>query len=91
MKLIKTLPNGNSVRRDDANRVWLYNANGVLMGQVERGGLAAQLLALMPEDFGDVRTKESESTVSVIGPAEAPAKREPFPWYKRALNRLRFR
>lgn len=76
MQLIRVLGDGKALRRDDANRLWLYDADSNLLGQVEKGSLAAQLLALSPQDFGEVPLPESTTTVSVAGPVDPPRRNQ---------------
>lgn len=89
----RTLPNGNSLRRTpDHRRIYLFGPGGNLMGEVIPGSLACQLLNLGTEDYGVL---PGDPGASIIGPGptplEPPPKRQPFPWYRRALDRLRGR
>ena len=90
MQVIRKLEKGKSVHRDDTNRLWLYDERGVLVGQIERGSTAANLLALSPQDFGDVPMPESTTTVSVAGPVAPPRRNQTLvDRYRAAIAKLR--
>ena len=92
LEVYRTLDNGKTIRRDiDRRKLYLCDGDGRLMGEILRGSLTAQLLALGSADFGDKPEPYSTSTNSVIGPSTQLPRREPYPWYKRALDRMRGR
>lgn len=70
MDIIRNLDNGRTVRRGERGRLWLYDPDGQLIGEIERNSLASQLLALTPADFGDVPAESSPEFVA--GPVSPP-------------------
>lgn len=74
MITIRKLSNGQTIARDDDNRVWMLRGDQVL-GQIQPGDMASQLLGLTIEDFGAKPPPPSSPAVTA-GPQ--PPKRAPW-------------
>lgn len=52
LPLFRQLDNGKSIRQAANGRLFLFDSDGSLMGEILPGSLTAQLLSLRTEDFG---------------------------------------